>query len=257
MKLFSVQSVDQGHDFYLGRGSRLLIIAIISALIMLPGCSAWKRLQKTVGMKQRQVFMKDLGPSYAPYIKTEFDYFSKKSSVKKLTKTKPIAIKYKTFSLKKYDRFTKKSNVIYAKFRYAEKLNLSFDKMLGELIKNEFKGETRKTIREAIKKRSADKLNTVTRIKNSYQSLKLSLITLKELISDANDLIKESDGIIQQSKNALMKDPQKAILADQLLVESKETLSKLQEVITGTPHLIGALKKSVRIADVAKLAKDL
>ena len=208
-------------------------------------------------MKQSRIKIKDLGPSYAKYKKTEFDFFSRNEEVRELTGTKPIIIRFKTFRLKKYDEFTKRSSTIYARFKYAKKLNIRFDKQLVQMLNNDFKGESRKTIRAAIKRRSAEKLNSVRRLKETYESLKLSLKSCKDLVADARELIKVSDGIYKQSKATLMKDPEKAILTDKLFNQSRQTLSRLQEVITGSPKLITSLQKSLKISDVTQAIKGL
>ena len=236
---------------------RIASLTLCGLLTLSVGCSSFRQLQRDVGMKQKRIKLKDLGPSYVKFKKTEFDFFSKNSEVKARTKVRPIIIRYKTFRLNKFDRFTKQANVIYGKFRYANALIERFNRQLSDLLKTDVKGESRKAIRSAVKKRSSKKLKSVRRLQRSRTSLKLSLKACKELIADANQLIKNSEGIVKQSTAAVKRDPEKAILADKVLAESKQSLKRLREVITKSPKLLSALKDSLRIVKVTKLAKDM
>ena len=100
---------------------RRFTFLLISAVFLTSAwsCRSLNRLQREVGMKQRVIKLKDLGSAYVKHEGTQFDLLSTKKSVRELTHVKPIKVKYRTFSLKKYDMFTKRANIIYTKFRYA------------------------------------------------------------------------------------------------------------------------------------------
>ncbi len=238
---------------------RRFTFLLISAVFLTSAwsCRSLNRLQREVGMKQRVIKLKDLGSAYVKHEGTQFDLLSTKKSVRELTHVKPIKVKYRTFSLKKYDMFTKRANIIYTKFRYAKALNRGFDRRIEEVLDIDLKRESRKSVRRALRRKSSKKLKSVQQVAESYTALKLSLNTCREIIKDANELIKESDEIISQSKRALMKAPDKSILVDKVIAESKKTLERLQIVVTQSPSLVTSLKESVKLAKITEVAKDL
>ena len=76
---------------------RIASLTLCGLLTLSVGCSSFRQLQRDVGMKQKRIKLKDLGPSYVKFKKTEFDFFSKNSEVKARTKVRPIIIRYKHF----------------------------------------------------------------------------------------------------------------------------------------------------------------
>lgn len=227
-----------------------MYLLLPAVLISLCACSSLEKLQKQTGMRLNKIKIHDLGNEYLEYKGTEFDFFSKQRP-----KNKRLNIKYRTFKLEGFDSFNKKSTVLFAKFKFARKVNEQFDTLIKELFDKGLQGESRKSIRQALRKRSTKKLNTVKRVSKSYASLNLSVKVIKEIIVDANKLVNESQGVTQKAKKDLLNKPDKVILTDKLLLESKRTLKRLSMILTQSPKLIKSLTKHLKISDVAEKLK--
>ncbi len=234
------------------RTLRVLLTSLMmfTALSMF-SCSALNHLQKQSGMRTKKIHLKDLGPEYLAYKNSDFDYFNTK------IKSKKIKVKYRTFKFKAFDRFNKKATILYTKFKLAQKVNQDFDKQIKSLLKTGFKGESRKSLRQALRKRSSKKLKTVQKLGNSYDALSLTMKSLKDLIVDAKALIDESKGIVAKTKKEALAKPDKAILADKIVSESKRTIERLSQVIQESPKLVKSMSNNLKIADVVKSAKKL
>lgn len=234
----------------MNKKNNVLWLLAISTLVF--SCSTLKKVQRENGMNTRKVKLKDLGSNYQGYRGTDFDYFTKAAP-----ENERIKIYYRTFKMKKFDQFNLTSSVLYTKFLFAQKINRQFDQVVNSLLKKGIYGETRRSLRRSIRKGSVKHLKTVQRLDNSYESLKLSLKVLKELIQDARTLVKDSDGLISRTKKTFINKPDKGILIDKMLSESKRTLKRLKQVITESPKLITSITDQLKISEAINKAKKL
>lgn len=250
MKMKNQEMIISSEQSFAKTNRIYLIISLLLGLSTI-SCSALNHLQKQSGMKAKRIKLKDLGPSYLEYKDSEFDYFNTKDSEKRLR------IKYRRFGFKKYDAFNKKANVLFAKFRVAQKVNQDFNEQINTLLQKGLRGETRRSLRAAIRKRSAKRLKTVQRLENSYDALKLSLGSLRDIVSDAKALVDESKGIVAKTKQEALAKPDKMILADKVTLESKRTVERLFKVINECPQLIKSVLSNLKISEIVKTAKKL
>ena len=225
----------------------LILIAIYLGLST-SSCSSLNRIQKQSGMKTKTIKLKDLGSEYLTYKDGDFDYFNNDAKQK-------LVIKYRRFRFNKFDRFNKKATVLFAKFKLAQRINRDFDEQINLLLEDALKGETRKSLRDALRKRSSKKLKTVQNLENSYEALSLSLNSLKSIVVDAKELVDISKGLTAQTKKQAMAKPDKVVLVDKVASESKRTLKRLYSVVKESPELIKSMISNLKISEVAKAIK--
>ena len=63
-------------------------------------------------------------------------------------------------------------------------------------------------------------------------------------------LIDQSSGLISKSKKSLLAHPDRALLAPDLLKETQRTVSRLSDVISGTPKLVKKMYKTKDIIPI-------
>ena len=246
MNLFSAQT---------HKNMTIYLMIIVLSIFHFTACSTTKVLQRQAGMKSHRVKMVDLGSDYSHLVDGEFDYFSTKDKVKKLTNTEPLKQKYRTFRLKKYDDFNKQANLVYARFIFAQKLDEEFKKTLKKSLKVKHKGESRRTIRKAIKNGSVKHLNAVASLEDSHEVLKLTIKLTTELVPEASKLSVMSKEVKSHTVKVVKRAPDKSILTDKVLAESKRTLERLTIVIKDSPKLIKSLKSHLDFTDTIRKAK--
>lgn len=195
-------------------------------------------------MRTRRVKLADLGKKYHALRDSEYNFFK--------SKRRPIKVKYKTFKLKKYDGMTKRANIIYAKYKFAQRASDHFNHLVDQELKRGFKGESRRTLRKALRRKSVKNLKSRQRLSASYEALMTSLNASRELVTEANNLIKLGGQVKSNTTKVIKRRPDKAILADQVALESKRSSERLTEVIRGAPKLVKSLTKSLEIAKVAR-----
>ncbi|MAA79253.1 MAG: hypothetical protein CL916_08330 [Deltaproteobacteria bacterium] len=227
---------------------KFLILTAVCFGLSTSSCSSLNRIQKQSGMKTKTIKLKDLGPKYLAHKDSDFDYFNNDAKQK-------LVIKYRRFRLNKFDRFNKKATILFAKFKIAQRIIRDFDSQINSLLKNGLKGETRKSLRNALRKRSSKKLKTVRKLGHSYEALSLSLRSLKSIVVDAKELVDISRGLTAQTKKEAMTKPDKAVLLDKVASESKRTLKRLFSVIKESPGLIKSMISHLKISKVASVVK--
>jgi hypothetical protein len=113
------------------------------------------------------------------------------------------------------------------------------------VIQVKHKGETRGSVRKSIRKGSVKHLNVVANLEKTHEVLMMTLKLLKELIPEANELVKMSNQVKKDTVAKVKKAPDKSILADKVVSESKRTLGRLMKVLKESPSLIKSLAKQV------------
>ena len=221
---------------------------ILLGLLLLSGCAkSMKKLERQAGLKRRSIQLKDLGPKYLKLKDSDQDFFRKKSKGSQA----PIKVKYTTFKIKKYDTFTKKSNILYARFQYAEHASDHFNQLLAELVNKDSRKVSNKELDRAIRKRSTKDLKLRRKIESAFNSLKLTSHSLKKMLSEAKDLISTGDEVVSGTLKTLKNKPSKAVLAQKITLESKTTLKRLRHVVQRLPKLIKTMGKNVKLAQFA------
>jgi hypothetical protein len=203
-----------------------------------------------MGLKKHTVRIHHLGKDYKSLKKTEFDFFSTKKKVKKLTKRKPIIISYHSFKMKKLDSFLKKSNELYGQYRFADAATLRFEKLMKEVYGKNFLIISDAEMRKGIKSKSTKKFNVIEKLKSAYKALKLSLKSTKDIAVKAKGLVSESSGLIQDSIKRVRSNPRKAAFADKVLVDTKNVTVRLKDVMVGTPTVVKRLATYTKVMNL-------
>ena len=223
------------------------LFSVLFTLLGGLGCSSSvKKLQREVGMKSRQIKLADLGKRYIKFKDSDYNIFAQDAQ--------PVRIKYRTFKLKKFDAVTKRANIIYAKFKFAQGASRQFDNLVDRALKRGFKGESRKSLRKALRRKSAKNLKSRKRLADSYGALEISLKASRELLDEAKKMLDESEKVSSNTVKVLKNKPDKAILADKVVSESKRSAKRLMKVISGAPKLAKSLSQSVEISKIARAA---
>lgn len=228
----------------------LLLSFIVTQSFLFSGCSILKKAQRAMGMKKHTVHIASLGKSYKSLKKTEFDFFSTKKKVKKLTKRKPIIISYHSFKIKKLDLFLKKSNELYGQYRFADAATLRFEKLMKEVYGKKFLTISEKEMRKGIKSKTTKKFNVVNKLKAAYKALKLSMTSAKDIAVKAKDLLSNSSGLIQDSIKRVKSNPKKAVFVTKVLVDTKNVTVRLKDVMVGTPVVVKRLATYTKVMNL-------
>ena len=227
------------------------LLMLIFIAPMGTGCGKYsKRLKRKLGLRSQSIKMTDLGKSYKKYKGSEFDVFSFSSKVRKKTKRKPINVNYHTFKLKGIDGFLKSANVVYAQYRFANATTDRFHKNLRAALGKKFYKMSAREISSAIRKRNSSKIKTIRRLKSAFKAFKLALKASKDIVSQSQKLVDQSSSLINKGKKSLLAHPDRALLAPEMLKETKRTLGRLKDVISGTPKLV---KKMYKTKDIIPL----
>ena len=225
----------------------VMLFSVLLTLLGGLGCSSSvKKLQREVGMRSRQIKLADLGKRYVKLRDSEYNIFARDA--------KPVRIKYRTFKLKKFDAVTKRANIIYAKFKFAQGASRQFNTLVDRALKRGFKGESRRSLRKALRRKSAKGLKSRKRLADSYGALEISLKASRELLDEAKKMLDESKKVSSNTTKVLKNKPDKVILADKVLSESKRSAERLMKVIKGAPKLVKSLGQSVEISKIARAA---
>ena len=225
---------------------------MLFSVLFLSSCGSMRTLEREAGLRKRSISLADLGPKYLKLKNGDHDFFRKKSKRSKA----PIKVRYRTFKIKKLDQFIKKSNVLYARFQYAEHSSDHFNELLNDLVDRGARHVSTKELNRAIRKRSTKDMKLRRKIDRALQSLKLTSHSLKKMLSEAQDLISMGDKVASDAVDTVKKQPTKAILAQKITLESKTTLSRLRKVVRRLPRLIKKMGKNVKVAQAAsKIAK--
>jgi hypothetical protein len=227
-----------------------LLSFIVTQSFLFSGCSLLNKIQKSLGMKKHTVRITHLGKDYKSLKKTEFDFFSTKKKVKKLTKRKPIIISYHSFKMKKLDSFLKKSNELYGQYRFANAATLRFERLMKEVYGKDFLSISEKEMRKGIKSKTTKKFNVVNKLKAAYKALKLSMKSAKDIAVKAKGLISESSGLIQDSIKRIKNNPTKAAFVPKVLVDTKNVIVRLKDVMVGTPVVVKRLATYTKVMNL-------
>ena len=101
---------------------------MLVSILLLASCGSMRKLEREAGLRKHSIRLKDLGPRYQKLKESDQDFFRKGAKRARA----PIKVQYRTFKIKKLDAFIKKSNILYARFKYAQHSSDHFDVLLGD-----------------------------------------------------------------------------------------------------------------------------
>jgi hypothetical protein len=216
-------------------------------------CGAQQKLAKKAGMRSNTVRIAKLGSDYKKLENTEYDFFNPKKNIVKLTKRKkPIGIKYNTFKVSSLDSVITQSNILYAQYKFADIIANQFAEGLDVLTTNKLFDVQYDDLRNAARTKDPEKIRQIKKIKNLYHSVGLIKSSTKSLVDSSMKLKDDCMKIQQNIKKDFVKDPIKAVMLPQMLEELKSSISKLADVIQGTPSIVGKISKIRQLGDLDK-----
>jgi hypothetical protein len=216
-------------------------------------CGVQKRLAKKAGMRSNSIRIAKLGSDYKKLENTEYDFFNPKKNIVKLTnRKKPIIIKYNTFKVTSLDNVFTQSNILYAQYKFADIIANQFSEGLDVLTTKKLFDVKFDDLRDAARTKDPEKISQIKKLKNLYNSLNLIRTSTKSLVDSSIKLKDECMKIQQNIKKDFAKDPIKAVMLPQMLEELKSSISKLADVIQGTPSTVGKISKIRQLGELDK-----
>jgi hypothetical protein len=207
-------------------------------------------LAQNWGMKKKKNFIKHkhLGKNYSALRGTSFDFLGKTAP-----KNRRLNIYYHSYGLDSVDDFNRNASILFAKFQYTEGL---VDMLLIDakhMVKHDIRRMSLRAINKTLRARKVKKtkrqsVNDYRKIRDDFKRL---LRGYKRVANDAKKLYKAGIKMLKNAPKEFRKDPRKAIYADKMIVEIKDSIKRLSGILKGSHGL------SKRIGQVSKFARAL
>ena len=207
-------------------------------------------LAQNWGVKMRSVTVKhkDLGKNYAALKGTSFDFLGKDAP-----KNRRVKIRYHAFGLPSVDDFNRRANILFAKYTYTDNLVDMFMIDAKQIVRRDIRKMSLKGINKTlranrVKRTKRKSVHDYRKVRSDFGRI---LRSYKRIANEAKSMYESGKKMVKNAPSEFRKDPKKAIYADKMIIELKDSIKRLSDIVESSAGL------SKRIAHVKKFTTAL